>query len=242
MRACRHTLEMARVFFAAIPLILVAMLMPAAAAELQFPASQFGQALLRYNQSLGGHDDYIRSQQNAVFEPLAEFNEADAFRIRSRPVGRLSMLVENDDGSEGVSTCTATLIDRDHVLTNYHCIPGFEGTVRKAVIHMGYLREDQEQVDSFEIDIEPVTANPDLDFAVLAVRGQPGDSYGFVEIDPVEVQPNASLIIYHHPAGSAAAVDTISLQSLCRRALPGRRVPAPLRYAWRKFRILDFQQ
>ena len=43
----------------------------AASAEDQFPASQFGKARLSYTQSLGGNDDYIRSQQNGVFEPLA---------------------------------------------------------------------------------------------------------------------------------------------------------------------------
>tara|TARA_R110002020_G_scaffold59673_16_gene162574 strand:- start:3229 stop:4464 length:1236 start_codon:yes stop_codon:yes gene_type:complete len=173
----------------------------AASEEDQFPASQFGQARLSFNQSLGGNDDYIRSQQNGVFEPLAEFNETDAFRARSRPVGRLSMLIENSDGSEGVGTCTATLIDDTRLITNYHCIPGFDGTVLEAVVHMGYLREDQEQVDVYEVDINPVYADRDLDFAVLAVRGEPGRTYGHVELDPVKVQPNASLVIYHHPAG-----------------------------------------
>ncbi|WP_417413400.1 trypsin-like peptidase domain-containing protein [Hoeflea sp.] len=173
----------------------------AASAEDQFPASQFGKARLSYTQSLGGNDDYIRSQQNGVFEPLAEFNETDAFRARSRPVGRLSMLIENSDGSKGVGTCTASLIDPTHLITNYHCIPGHDGTVLEAVIHMGYLREDQEPVDVYEVDIDPVDADPDLDFAVLAVRGDPGKKYGFVELNPVKVQPNASLVIYHHPAG-----------------------------------------
>lgn len=174
----------------------------AAASEAdQFPASQFGKARLSFNQSLGGNDDYIRSQQNGVFEPLAEFNESDAFRARSRPVGRLSMLIENPDGSKGVGTCTASLIDDARLITNYHCIPGHDGTVQEAVIHMGYLREDQEPVDVYEVDVDPVLADADLDFAVLAVRGEPGRKYGYVELSPVRVQPNASLVIYHHPAG-----------------------------------------
>ncbi len=171
------------------------------AQDLLFPANQFGNANLRPNQSLGGNDSYIQSQKNGVFEPLSEFNEGDIFRKQSRPVGRLSMLVRGKDGSEGVATCTATLVSDDRLLTNYHCIPGFEGTVLKAIIHLGYLRQDQDAVDSYPVDIDPLNADAGLDFSLLHVEGNPGQKYGHVEVVPARVEPNSSLVIFHHPAG-----------------------------------------
>lgn len=172
-----------------------------AVAQDRFPADQFGNVNLRFNQSLGGNDDFIRAQQNAAFEPLADFNENEPFRQRSRPVGRLQMLIEDEDGSTGTGTCTATLVGRDLALTNYHCIPGLSGTVHKALLHLGYLRQDQNDVDAYSVDPKPVAASHDLDFALVRVSGHPGDTYGFVDLTPVRVVPNQSLFIYHHPAG-----------------------------------------
>ena len=170
-------------------------------ADIVFPANQFGRADLRPKQSLGGQSDFIRSQKNAVFEPISEFNENDEFRKKSSPVGRLSILVRSAEGEQSVATCTATLIARDRVLSNYHCIPGLSGKVLKALIHFGYLRQDQDPVTSYKVNINPLVADATLDFTVLSVEGKPGDKYGFVNLQPSKVAPNASLLIYHHPAG-----------------------------------------
>jgi len=170
-------------------------------ADIVFPANQFGRADLRPKQSLGGHSDFIRSQKNAVFEPISEFNESDEFRKKSSPVGRLSLLVRSENGEENVATCTATLIAEDRVLTNYHCIPGFSSKVLKAVIHFGYLRQDQDPVAVYNVNINPLVADATLDFALLSVEGSPGNKFGYVNLQPRQVAPNASLLIYHHPAG-----------------------------------------
>ncbi|PMG93902.1 trypsin-like peptidase domain-containing protein [Vibrio breoganii] len=174
-----------------------------ASADIMFPANQFGDLNLRPKQSLGGNSDFIRSQENAVFEPISEFNEGDVYRDHSRPVGRLSILTQLQDGTQGVGTCTATLVARDLVLTNYHCIPGLSGIVLDSEIHFGYLRQDQEldSVGAYKVDINPVASDENLDFALLRVKGFPGDTYGVVKLDVIEVKPNASLLIYHHPAG-----------------------------------------
>jgi hypothetical protein len=171
--------------------------------ETMFPGRQFGQQNLSPNQSLGGNDDFIAAQQNGVFEPIVEFNANDIIRARSKPVGRLSMLVESADGSQGIGTCTTTLISDDLLITNYHCIPGFSQTdkVIRSVVHFNYLAQDQQTEDVFEVDIQPVDANPDLDYAILRVDGKPGQKFGFVQFKTARVEPNASLYIYHHPAG-----------------------------------------
>lgn len=175
----------------------------ATAQELEYPANQFGNLNLRPNQSLGGNDDFIQAQQNGVFEPISEFNADDMFREWSRPVGRLSMLLRNSAGEEGVATCTATLIAEDRILTNYHCIPGFDPGVEvvRALIHFAYLRQDQADENAYSVRIPPLEADPDLDYAVLEVEGSPGRVFGHVEIEPAQVAPNTSLYIFHHPAG-----------------------------------------
>ena len=175
----------------------------AIAQEFQFPANQFGKLNLRPNQSLGGNDDFIRAQQNGVFEPIDEFNRDDMFREWSRPVGRLSMLLRKSSGDTGVSTCTATLISDSRIITNYHCVPGFDRNVEivKAVIHFAYLRQDQSDENAYAVDVVPVESNRSLDYSVLEVQGRPGQVFGYVDIDPVRVSPNTSLYIFHHPAG-----------------------------------------
>lgn len=175
----------------------------ARAGDFEFPANQFGNLNLKPNQSLGGNDDFIQAQQNGVFEPLSEFNEDDAFREWSRPVGRLSMLIRNAAGEEGVATCTATLVSDNHVITNYHCIPGFDRNVQvlRAIVHFAYLRQDQESENGYTVRMSPVDANPDLDYSILQVEGSPGRVFGHVPIVPTRVAPNTSLYIFHHPAG-----------------------------------------
>lgn len=188
---------------AAAAFVIASTLSGAFAQEFEFPANQFGKLNLRPNQSLGGNDDFIQAQQNGVFEPISEFNADDIFREWSRPVGRLSMLLRNGAGEEGVATCTATLIADDRILTNYHCIPGFDRNVEVvgAVVHFAYLRQDQAEENAYRVRIPPLESDPDLDFSVLQVDGQPGQVFGHVDIDPARVAPNTSLYIFHHPAG-----------------------------------------
>ncbi len=173
------------------------------AAEINFPASSFGQLLLVPNQSTGGNDAVMAAQKGGAFEPISEFNADDRYRQFGAPIARLDMLLEDESGDQFVSTCTANLIARDVLLTNYHCIPGMEKDVKvvRSIAVFDYLREDQTSSPQYEVDITPITANYDKDFALLRVADNPGDTFGYFELQPQKAKANQSLFIIHHPAG-----------------------------------------
>ena len=173
------------------------------AADFKFPESSFGQLLLVPNQSTGGNDAVMAAQKGGAFEPISEFNADDRYRQFGAPIARLDMLLEDENGDRFVSTCTANLIAKDVLLTNYHCIPGMEKDVNvlRSIAVFDYLREDQTESPQYEVDITPIAANYDKDFALLRVAGNPGDKFGYFELQPQKAKANQSLFIIHHPAG-----------------------------------------
>ena len=173
---------------------------PAAAEGLLLPESQYGKLDIEPNQSLGGSDAYMRAQGNAAFEPIVDFNPNDLFRKRSLQTARLDLRVQESD-RRGWKNCTATLLPNNLILTNYHCIPGRTHKVFESRAVFQYLRQGQKNADAFSVDLNPVAADNGLDFAILRLRGDANARYGALEIRPTRVEPNASLVIYHHPAG-----------------------------------------
>ena len=176
---------------------------PLLAQDFTFSARSYDQLLLVPNQSTGGNAALLAAQEGGAFEPLSEFNIDDRYRQFGGPVSRLTMLVEKSDGTQHVSVCTGNLIAPDVLLSNYHCIPGMEPdeTVIKAKAIFDYLREDQEDAPSFEVDVTPIAADYDKDFTLLRVAGRPGDTFGYFKLKPHKAKPNQSLFIIHHPAG-----------------------------------------
>ena len=173
------------------------------AAEFKFPERSFGQLLLVPNQTTGGNDALITAQKGGAFEPISEFNADDRYRQFGAPIARLDMLVEDGSGERYVSTCTANLIAVDVLLTNYHCIPGMKKGVKviRSIAVFDYLREDQDDAPSYEVDVTPIAASYDRDFALLRVQDNPGDKFGYFKLKPHRAKANQSLFIIHHPAG-----------------------------------------
>ena len=173
------------------------------AAEFKFPERSFGQLLLVPNQTTGGNDALITAQKGGAFEPISEFNADDRYRQFGAPIARLDMLLEDGSGERYVSTCTANLIAVDVLLTNYHCIPGMKNDVKviRSIAVFDYLREDQDDAPSYEVDVTPIAASYDKDFALLRVQDNPGDRFGHFELKPHRAKANQSLFIIHHPAG-----------------------------------------
>jgi V8-like Glu-specific endopeptidase len=176
---------------------------PSSAQDFKFSARSYDRLLLVPNQSTGGNAALMAAQEGGAFEPLSEFNSDDRYRQFGGPVARLVMLIQGKDGNQHVSVCTANLVAPDIVLTNYHCIPGMEpgDKVVKAKANFDYLREDQEDTPTYEVDINPIAADSDKDFALLRVAGRPGDTFGYFKLKPRKAKPNQSLFIIHHPAG-----------------------------------------
>lgn len=175
--------------------------------EYTFPADQWGRAELALPLPFG--DREFLSTFNAVpnFEPIADFTETNRYRQLATAVGRLDIMLRSpgrDGGQPGtnswrMTTCTATLIAEDYIMSNYHCIPGELGrTVVKAAIRFGYLSAD-DHGRRYDVDVEPVEANQELDYAILRVTGQPSRRFGHISLRVRDPAPREELFVLHHP-------------------------------------------
>ncbi|MEM9190933.1 MAG: serine protease, partial [Myxococcota bacterium] len=120
-------------------------------------------------------------------------------RRLARAVGRLDIL----HGGRRMTTCTATLISPQHILTNHHCVPGDDPRLRVEAVQLrlGYLAAGRVLGRAYDVHPVPLEADPQLDYAVLRVSGNPGAEWGYVPLDVRRAEPGESLFLIHHPAG-----------------------------------------
>ncbi len=178
-------------------------LLPATAQELQFDADEYGKSNLSFPQD--SEDLYeTLAGMRAKFEVVGGLNENDKYRILSRPIGRLDMLMErSSDGARYVTTCTAAIVSKDSILTNYHCVPGTQSgvSVKIASLLMDHLSPEREATDRYPVETSPVEADKALDYALLRVSGNPAAKFGSVSLQFRDPVGNESLFIFHHPGG-----------------------------------------
>lgn len=165
------------------------------------PASEFSNLNLRIPQAAQVRLEALQGSNS--FERLANLAEASRYRIASRPVGRLKVKIRDAQGRLGTQLCTAALVAKDKLLTNYHCIPGLAGmTPLEARLELGYLVEnDTAGVKAYGVDISPVEASEPLDYAIVRVRGNPGQEFGTVRVSRSAPYVRESLFLVHHPEG-----------------------------------------
>lgn len=167
---------------------------------LLFPGNQFGQA----NLVMPNNQQILQSTFGDNYEAVHEFTENNRYRQRGRAVGRLDILLADGDGKRFVSTCTASLIAENYLLTNHHCTHGRDivsrFTVIDMVLRMGYLSSD-EAGEVFGVATSPVDMNEELDYVILRTEGSPGRSFGTVDLQVRDPVPNEELFLIHHPAG-----------------------------------------
>ncbi|MEM7736727.1 MAG: right-handed parallel beta-helix repeat-containing protein [Deinococcota bacterium] len=165
-----------------------------------FPGEQFGQASLVMPQN----QQVLQSNFGDNYESLHEFTEQSRYRLQGRAVGRLDILVEDRTGKRFVSTCTASLIATNYILTNHHCTHGSEllssFNIVDMVLRMGYLSSD-DSGEVFGVLPNPIDLNEALDYVILQIDGSPGDVYGTVDLTVRDPLPNEELFLIHHPAG-----------------------------------------
>jgi formylglycine-generating enzyme required for sulfatase activity len=174
-----------------------------ASGQILYGADQFGAVDLvpRQASSVAGLIESLGAKVDR-FEPIADFPPDDPIRVLGRAVGRLDILMTAPDGVRGVANCTATLIDRNKILTNHHCVPGPHGAViERVLVRFGYLELGSTTSRSFEVDLNPIEANRALDYAVLRVEGDPAGAFGIAPLNVRSAQTNEPLFIIHHPAG-----------------------------------------
>jgi formylglycine-generating enzyme required for sulfatase activity len=146
----------------------------------------------------------VLSKRQHRMKEIYEYSEQDVLRQLGRPVGRLAMNVRSRDGTDKIAYCTVSLVAEGMILTNHHCIQGNpEGKVTDALLWMGFLTSRHDgNVRQYGVELAPVEASAELDYAIHRVRGEPGKQWGTIRFgETVNIYDRQSLFIIHHPAG-----------------------------------------
>lgn len=167
----------------------------AAMPEAEFDADQYGRINLFNRQTTRNFEAVLNRQPN--FEQLQQYGVSDRLRQLSRPIGRLDIVLKN----KKMKTCTASIISDRYILTNNHCISGNENISSSSIVMNYYNAENEKDTKRYEVDITPVETNVDLDYSILAVRGNPSNVFGVARIAARDPAAGESLLILHHPGG-----------------------------------------
>ena len=171
--------------------------------SLSFPSDQFDELMYVPRQSTttsaldAEYEAVLKDIREANFEPLGRLNPDDEKRILSRPIGLLKVNLNTGQ----YTTCTASVIDADKILTNWHCLPKFGSQVTRAVLQMGFYDANNEQgVQRYTVALTPLETDQGLDYAILRVEGDLSE-WGRVLIGSETPSERRSLTIIDHPAG-----------------------------------------
>ncbi len=114
-----------------------------------------------------------------------------------RPVGRLLL--------DGRDICTAWIIGSpDCIITNDHCLDDVDDVTRLS-IEFNFecdqcIDGDSTDTEVFQV-VELIHSNPDLDYALLRVAGNPADSWGVLSVDPTSPTVDDEIYAIHHAEG-----------------------------------------
>lgn len=164
-----------------------------------FSPDAYGKTVLPLNESLGRAAEIIRKQGN-IFEPLSQLRKDDPLRMRARAIGRLDLLVENN-GRKALITCTASIVSKDLLLTNYHCIPGKKGHIVKASLLLDYEKTDGSGTTRLEVDPTSVEGDANLDYSLARLKSPVPADISPLPVVAEDVKPRQQLLMIHHPAG-----------------------------------------
>lgn len=138
--------------------------------------------------------------------------------------------------------CTATLIARNRILTNAHCVLDSHLTITNAWVRMDYHARDS-QVTDLAVSVRPVDANFALDYAVLEVLDE--HDYRPVPLTFGAPVPGESLFMIHHSDGEIKRISRRNC-SVLSRSHEGQsvvtapdRVPRDLDPAYDRFHFCD---
>ena len=192
---------------------------PALAEEIFFDPSQWGSVNLIARQSSGNVTLESIVSANNNLERLNNYNEGERLRKMSRPVGRLDIRFANGE----FTTCTATLIANNRLLTNNHCVPNLTSTIARlgaitdVTLLMNYYDEkNRASAVPYRVNASPIETSPSLDYSILEVEGNPGSTWGTARIRARPPNDGSTLLVIHHPGGLQKHVT----RGQCRAARP----------------------
>lgn len=156
-----------------------------------------------------GNDGVPRTAQGD-WVPVYSRSKSDRIREFGSAIGRLDICWANESGETEITYCTANLLSRNQVLTNFHCTDRqvLRGTkledyqVEKIRLVLGFDDlQDTSVVRSYNVNTVPVRASENADAQLLEVSGDPNSEWGSVELVYTgKVASNEALTVIHHPA------------------------------------------
>lgn len=150
----------------------------------------------------------IISPGDSKLEPISAFRTDPTVWTPSRAVAKLSIII----GDKRVA-CTGFLIGQSLLMTNEHCMPAAltapHATCRGIIDALFAYDDDAATPTTFECD-QVLSTNVGLDYAVLQLKGTPGQSWGTLRLEdqrsPKGGDSGEPLVVIQHPGGRPTAV------------------------------------
>ena len=183
-----------------------------------FDRSSFGSVVLSRTQAVGTGIQLEVSVGSYKNEPISNY-KGTIFADIGKSVGRLDVLTD-----KGVFPCTAFIVSKQHILTNYHCSLGLLDDERIGATRIdasefvaGYTQTGVDEGTKRYIVIPtPVEFSAELDYAVLEVLGNPSQDYGELKLANLVPNDRAPFWIIGHPQGKGQHIS----REKCRASTP----------------------
>ena len=137
---------------------------------------------------------------------IAEYSDSALIMTAAKPVAKLLFLKNNVP-----RVCTGFLISATQLMTNHHCVS--EQSVCDSLITLfGYQFKPNGRLDFGEqFECASVLAEDfELDYAVLELRGRPGDTWGELALSAADPASEEVLFLIQHPAGEPKQISKIN--------------------------------
>ena len=184
-----------------------------------FDRASFGSVVLSRTQAVG--TDFQLESAVGLYnnEPIQNYDRESVFAKIGRSVGRLDFLTD-----KGLFPCTAFIVSKKYILTNYHCSFGMLDNERVGATRIdgvqfvaGYTQTGiDEGTRRYTVTPTPVEFNAELDYAVLEVLGNPSQEYGELKLASLVPNDRAPFWIIGHPRGEGQRIS----REKCRASAP----------------------
>jgi V8-like Glu-specific endopeptidase len=174
-----------------------------------FDRGSFGSIVLSQTQSAGTDVQLELSIGNYENEPIINYSVGSVFAKIGKSVGRLDVLTD-----KGNFPCTAFIVSKKYILTNYHCSLGLLdneqiGATRIDAVQFvaGYTQTGiDEGTKKYTVIPTPVETSKPLDYAVLEVIGDPSQEYGQLKLSSILPNGGDPFWIIGHPMGEGQRI------------------------------------
>jgi V8-like Glu-specific endopeptidase len=176
---------------------------------ISFDRSSFGKAVWSQTESTVADIQLELSVGEYKNEPINRYSKRSEIVQFGRSVGRLDVLTD-----KGIHRCTAFIVSKQYILTNYHCTLGvlenarIDATRIDAITFVaGYTQTGVEEgTRKYTVNPKPIEASKELDYAVLEVVGDPSQEYGELKLASLAPQAGDPFWIIGHPMGEGQRV------------------------------------